>query len=195
MKKILAIALMMVAGGAFAAAPPDTQTAGSAAYILTPLHLTDSDSLDFGSWATNSDDCDIRVTPALIGDGTVAELVASDCVQDLTTPVVPNDDSDWTVTGEAGETVSATLMAVTDPFKAACDLDADTVNDDFTLETSNYTSVGVFAGTWAGVGSSLTSGPIAAGANAFAIGADAHLASNQCPGLYGGNFTIRVTYF
>lgn len=192
MKKLVqtglaAVACLAIAGGALAAPPSNTATAGTTAHIIVPLDLIDSDSLDFGSWATNDTACSITQSPDLGGDG-LPSTTGGACFY-FGVPMAA-DDSDWTITGQSGFAYTLTLSGVTPLTGSAC-IPAGT---SVIPPPDTWTFIGNVTGVIPGTAGSLPGGPLTGGPDAFAVGATADLAADQCPGLYGGSFTLTATY-
>lgn len=190
MKKITVLGLaaaacVIVAGTAMGAVGDNTKTAGTTAYILKPLLLSDSDSLDFGSWATNENACTVTIT----GDvGTDGGHSGAPCVY-FSTPQSA-DDSDWTITGEAGKPYTLTLTGVTTLGPVtACGGGPTTIPKPF-----DWTFVGQPTGGPIQDGGFVT-GTLTSGlAEPFAVGASISIDGQQCPGSYAGFFTLTATY-
>jgi hypothetical protein len=183
---LAAVSCLAVAGGALAA---NTDSATSSATIIIPLTLTDGDSLDFGSIATNGTDCTATVSPAV---GLPPGAFAFAGVGNLCHQFGGSDDSDWETSGEPTFDYTLTLSGVTDltgpAIVAPCTDDTLEISD-FTVQNDDPDAVG-----------DLSAGPVsgnglnAGGTDDFAVGATINIVAAQCPGLYGGVFTLTATY-
>lgn len=193
LKKLLLVGLVACLGiNAGAALAANTASANSHAYILTPLNLSPSD-LDFGRIATNETNCTVTITPLIPGTHT-RSTAGGNCWLD---PADNGNDADWATNGEIGYSYTLELTANSDmaaftPCGGDNSIDVDqwqADSDDIALST--FSGPAGDSGTISGF---LLDGPPSPGADAFAIGATAHISLNQCPGMYTGSYTLKATY-
>lgn len=187
MKKVLSLALaaacMTVAGSALAL---NNATGNTTIRIITPLNVTDGDSLDFGTVAQiNGAACDVTITP----DATNGTRSTGGC--DLINPPTGGDDATWSVTGEPGFAYDLTLSAVTTMTGPGAPITVDnfTVYDGATVTPFTGPPNGT-TGTIAPAGLVLNG----AGLDVFSVGGQAHLAASQVPGFYTGTYNLLASY-
>lgn len=172
--------LVCLTGSAIAA---DNDQGDTRIRILIPLNLTDNDSLDFGDVAQiNTAACDVTITPGNAG-GTRTTVGC-----DLAGEPTGGDDATWNTTGEPGFLYDLTLSSVTTMAGPGAAIVVDTF--EIFDSVGNQFFPGSTSGTVSGANIVLDAG----GNDVFSIGATAHLAASQTPGVYLGTYVLTASY-